>query len=230
MQKNLTCKNTKESQKNVISLGFVLIAVNFIFLFLGALLFVFAEQKGIEVPVVDGKIKTDLLFPEIALNSGLGLPLATAFILGLIAAAYSSADSALTALTTSVSVDFLKLERYAKKQRRKIRKIIHFSLSVLLIFVILLFKFYLNENVIGSLLQAATYTYGPLLGMFAFGLLTPYKINDKLMFLIAVLSVILTFVLNKFAATWFNGYQFGYEILIINGLFTFTGMLLIRKK
>lgn len=230
MQKNLTCKNYKESQKNVISLGFILIFVNFIFLFLGALLFTYAAKFNIEIPVVDGKAKTDLLFPEIALNQNLGFGLAIIFILGLIAAAYSSADSALTSLTTSFSIDFLNIEKIEKHKQKAIRKKIHIAFSIILILVIIAFQYILEDNIISSLLQVSSYTYGPLLGLFAFGIFTKHPIKDQWVWLVAIISVVLTYFLNQYAAILFNGYVFGFEILICNGLFTFIGLYLIRKK
>ncbi len=230
MQKNLTCKNTKEAKWNVISLGFILILVNLVFLFLGALLFIYAEKFNISIPVIDGNVKTDLLYPEIALNSNLGIPLAIIFILGLIAAAYSSADSALTSLTTSFSIDFLNIEKRKEDQQKKLRKKAHIGISILLILVIISFRHMLKENVIDSLLQVSTFTYGPLLGLFSFGIFTKFKIKDKWVWLIAILSVILTYILNKNAVHWFNGFVFGYEILILNGIFTFIGLYLIKKK
>ncbi len=230
MQKNLTCKNIKASQKNVISLGFILILINFIFLFLGVLLFAYAEKFGVSIPMVNGKIKTDLLFPEIALNQGLGFGLGTLFILGLIAAAYSSADSALTSLTTSFSIDFLKISNHKKSIQKSIRKKVHIAFSILLIIVIISFQYLIKDNVINTLLQVSSYTYGPLLGLFSFGLFTKYQIRDSYVWIIAILSVILTFVLKQNSTNWFNGFVFGYEILIINGLFTFIGLFIIRKK
>jgi len=230
MQKNLTCKNTKEARWNVISLGFVLIIVNLVFLFLGALLFMYADKFGIAVPTVSGNIKTDLLFPEIALNGNLGIPLAIIFILGLIAAAYSSADSALTSLTTSFSIDFLNIEKKEEDQQKSIRKKVHVGISILLILVIILFKYVLKENVISSLLQVSTFTYGPLLGLFGFGIFTNYQIKDKWVWIIAIFSVTFTYILNKNSALWFNGFIFGYEILILNGIFTFIGLYIIKKK
>ncbi len=230
MQKNLTCKNLKDAQKNVISLGFVLIPVNLIFLFLGALLFTYAQRYQVDIPVVEGKMKTDLLFPEIALNQGLGTGLGIIFILGLIAAAYSSADSALTSLTTSFSIDFMDINSKGKGEKRKLRKRIHLAFSGLLVLIIIAFKYLLHDNIISSLLQVSSYTYGPLLGLFTFGLLTKYAINEKWVWLVAVLSVTCSYALNSYSAIWFNGYIFGYEILIINGLLTFTGLYLIRLK
>jgi len=230
MQKNLTCKNIKDAQKNMISLGLMLIPVNLIFLFLGALLFTYAQLYQVEIPVVDGQVKTDLLFPEIALNQGLGNEIGIIFILGLIAAAYSSADSALTSLTTSFSIDFLNIESREEKTQKKLRKKVHLLFSALLIVIIIAYRYLLEDNIISSLLQVASYTYGPLLGLFAFGLLTAYKLREKWVWLVAVLSVVLSYVINDYSGIWFNGYSFGYEILIVNGLITFTGLYLIRQK
>jgi len=230
MQKNLTCKNTKEAQWNILSLGFILIIVNFIFLFLGALLFIYADKNGISIPSVDGKIKTDLLFPEIALNQNLGYPIALVFVLGLIAAAYSSADSALTSLTTSFCFDFLSIDSYKKKEQVKIRKKVHVGVSILLIIVIIIFKHLLEANVISSLLKAASYTYGPLLGLFAFGIFTKYKTQEKLVPFIALFSLIFTAILDIYSIQWFNGYQFGYELLILNGLISYFSLFLLRDQ
>ena len=229
MQKNLTCKNVKEAQWNIISLGFVLIIVNFVFLILGALLFIYAERFGIAIPQIDGNTKTDLLFPEIALNGGLGISIGIVFILGLIAAAYSSADSALTSLTTSYCIDFLDIENKEKSRQKLIRKKTHIAISVLLVFVIIIFKYVLKDNVISSVLQVASYTYGPLLGLFFFGIFTKYAIKDTYVWVIAVLSVILSYFINAYSVEIFNGYVFGYELLIVNGLLTFIGLYLIRK-
>jgi SSS family transporter len=229
MQKNLTCKNIKEAQWNVVSLGFVLIAVNFVFLFLGALLFIYAEKFGIAIPTIEGNVKTDLLFPEIALNSGLGLTVGTVFILGLIAAAYSSADSALTSLTTSYCIDFIDIEKREKSKQKSIRIKTHIAISVLLVFVIIIFKYVLKDNIISSLLQVASYTYGPLLGLFAFGIFTKTQIKDKFVWVIAIFSVVICYFLNAYSKQLFNGYSFGYELLIVNGLITFFGLYLIRK-
>lgn len=230
MQKNLTCKNIKDAKKNVISLGLVLIPVNLIFLILGALLFTYAQHYQIEIPMVDGKLKTDLLYPEIALNQNLGAGLGIVFILGLIAAAYSSADSALTSLTTSFSIDFIDIESKNEHIRKKLRKQIHFIFSILLIFIIIAFEYLLQDNIISSLLQVSSYTYGPLLGLFAFGLLTKYQIKEKWVWLAALIPVCVSYLLSSFSTRWFNGYTFGYEILIVNGLLTFTILFLIRQK
>ena len=230
MQKNLTCKNTKEAQWNILSLGFILVIVNFIFLFLGALLFMYAEKNGITIPVLDGKMKTDLLFPEIALNGNLGAPIAIVFILGLIAAAYSSADSALTSLTTSFCFDFLDFKQKTAPEQKKIRKRVHIAVSLLLIVVIILFKHVLEDNVISSLLKVASYTYGPLLGLFAFGIFTKRKTKEIVVPFIALFSVIVTAILDHNDVNWFHGYHFGYELLILNGLITFLSLYCFSKK
>ncbi|WP_152287298.1 sodium:solute symporter [Flavicella marina] len=230
MQKNLTCKSTKEAQWNVLSLGFILIVVNFIFLFLGALLFMYADKNGIAIPTIDGKIKTDLLFPQIALNENLGLPIALFFILGLIAAAYSSADSALTSLTTSFCFDFLRLENQEEKRQKTIRKKVHIGVSILLVLVIIIFKHVLDDNVISSLLKVASYTYGPLLGLFAFGIFTKHQIIEKRVPFVALFAVITTAILNYYSTVLFNGYKFGYELLIVNGAITFLGLLTIKSN
>ncbi len=230
MQKNLTCKSLKDAQKNMVSFSIVLVAVTFLFMLLGALLFIYANKNGIAVPLMDGQPKTDLLFPEIALNSGLGKTLAITFMLGLIAAAYSSADSALTSLTTSFCVDFLNVEKQEEANQKKIRKRTHIAMSVMLIIVIISFKYILNRNVIDSLLIVAGYTYGPLLGLFAFGIFTKHKIKDSYVWIVAVLSVIIIALVANIPSAYLGGYVVGYELLPLNGLLTFFGLWLIRKK
>ena len=230
MQKNLTCKSLKDAQKNMLSFSVVLTFVTFLFMLLGALLFIYAKQNNIEIPLLDGKPKTDLLFPEIALNSGLGITLGITFILGLIAAAYSSADSALTSLTTSFCVDILNMKGKSEKEQKTIRKKTHIGMSVLLVLVIISFKYILNSNVIDSLLTVAGYTYGPLLGLFAFGIFTNYKIKDKFVWIVALASVTIVFMLGKIPSDYLGGYMIGYELLPLNGLLTFLGLILIRRK
>ena len=230
MQKNLSCKSLKDAQKNMLSFSIVLTLVTFLFLLLGALLFIYAKRNNIEIPLLDGQSKTDLLFPEIALNSGLGITLGITFILGLIAAAYSSADSALTSLTTSFCVDILDMSGKSEKAQKSIRKKTHIGMSLLLVLVIISFKYILNSNVIDSLLTVAGYTYGPLLGLFAFGIFTDYKIKDKFVWIVALASVTIVFMLGKIPADDLGGYVIGYELLPINGLLTFIGLILIRRK
>ena len=229
MQKNLTCKNKKEAQKNMFSMASLLVIVNFAFLSLGALLFIYSERLGIQIPMVDGRSRTDLLFPEIAMNQGLGLGLSVTFIIGLIAAAYSSADSALTSLTTSFSVDFLDIERKPQAIQKPLRKKVHIAVSAILIIVVIVFNS-LEGNVVSNLFKFATFTYGPLLGLFAFGILTNYQIKDKYAWIVALLSIILSFGITYLPETIIGQYQFHWEILPLNGLLTFIGLVLIRRK
>ncbi|WP_282136261.1 sodium:solute symporter [Seonamhaeicola maritimus] len=230
MQKNLTCKSLKDAQKNMVSFSIVLVFVTLLFMLLGALLYIYANKHNIAIPLMDGKPKTDLLFPEIALNSGLGITLAVTFMLGLIAAAYSSADSALTSLTTSFCVDFLNIDKKPKEHQKSVRKKAHIGMSVLLIIVIIIFKYVLNSNVIDSLLTVAGYTYGPLLGLFAFGIFTNYQVKDKYVWLVALCSVVLITIIGSIPDDKLGGYVLGYELLPINGLLTFIGLILIRRK
>jgi len=230
MQKNLSCRNLKDAQKNMIAFSLVLVVVTGLFMLLGALLFIYAGKEGIPLPLMDGNPKTDLLFPEIALNGKLGLGVGITFILGLIAAAYSSADSALTSLTTSFCVDFLAIEKQNPTKQKSLRKKIHIGMSFLLILVVIAFKHILNTNVIDSLLTVAGYTYGPLLGLFAFSIFTKYTIKDRYVWLVVFASVGLTSVLGSVDASVLGGYQIGYELLPLNGLFTFVGLILIRSK
>lgn len=230
MQKNLTCKNLRDAQKNMVSFSFVLVVVTLLFMLLGALLFMYAKKNDINIPLMDGQTKTDLLFPEIALNSGLGLGLSVTFMLGLIAAAYSSADSALTSLTTSFCVDFLNLEKREAKAQKRIRKQTHIWMSIALVLVIIAFKYILNSNVIDSLLTVAGYTYGPLLGLFAFGIFTKHQIHDKWVWLVSVLSVITIALIASIDKAYLGGYVLGYELLPLNGLLTFFGLWLIKRR
>ena len=230
MQKNLTCRNLKAAQINMVVFSLVLIVVTFLFLLLGAMIFLYAEQNQIMIPLMEGSPKTDLLFPEVAINGGLGLGVGIIFILGLIAAAYSSADSALTSLTTSFCIDFLKLDQYSVDQQKKIRKQTHLGMSFVLVVVVILFRYVLDRNVIDGLLTVASYTYGPLLGLFAFGIFTPFQIHDRKVWVIVLLSILLIVMVGNLSAETLGGYQIGYELLPLNGLLTFLGLLLIRQK
>ncbi|MEM7381311.1 MAG: sodium:solute symporter, partial [Bacteroidota bacterium] len=167
--------------------------------------------------------------PEIALNGDLGILVGATFMLGLIAAAYSSADSALTSLTTSFCVDFLSIESKPEKDQKRLRKRTHVWMSLLLILVVIAFKYVLDRNVIDGLLTVATYTYGPLLGLFAFGIFTKYDIRDRYSWVVAVVVVGLIIGIANMPAAWLGGYTVGYELLPINGLLTFIGLYLIRK-
>jgi Na+/proline symporter len=230
MQKNLTCKSLKEAQKNMIVFSVVLVFVTFIFLLLGSLLFIYANEFNIAIPELNGSTNTDLLFPEIALNSNLGSLIGITFLLGLIAAAYSSADSALTSLTTSYCVDFIDISNKTKEYQIKIRKRVHVYMSLVLVLVIIIFEKFMDRSVIDGLLVLAGYTYGPLLGLFAFGIFTKYKVHDKYVWIVTVLSVISVALLANLDPGLLGGYKIGYELLPINGLITFCGLILIRRK
>ena len=230
MQKNLSCRNLKDAQKNMIVFSIVLVVITGLFMLLGALLFIYARKQGITIPLMNGSPKTDLLFPEIALNGNLGVSLAITFILGLIAAVYSSADSALTSLTTSFCVDFLEIEKRKKFHQKKLRKKVHIGMSLLLILVVILFKYILDRNVIDGLLTVAGYTYGPLLGLFAFGIFTNFKIKELFLWPVLLLVLSLISILGSLDSTLLSGYQIGYELLPLNGLLTFLGLVLIRRK
>lgn len=224
MQKNLTCRNLKDAQKNMVSFSIVLIFVNILFLVLGLMLTQYAEIHNISATKDD-------LFATIAMLPEIGVVTSAFFLLGLIAAAYSSADSALTSLTTSFCIDIIEIEHKPENERKRIRKQIHIAFSVVLIVVILLFDLIFKDvSVIWELFKAAGYTYGPLLGLFAFGLLTKSQVKDKYVWIIAVIAPLLSYILNLYSKELFNGYEIGFEILIINGLLTFLGLLLIKKK
>ena len=230
MQKNLTCKSLKDAQKNMIIFSIVLVIVTFLFLLLGALLFIYSSKFNIIIPELNGSVNTDLLFPEIALNSGLGSLIGITFLLGLIAAAYSSADSALTSLTTSYCVDFIDLKNKSIEYQIKVRKRTHIVMSFVLIIVIIIFKNYLTTSVLDGLLILAGYTYGPLLGLFAFGIFTNYKIHDKYVWIVTSLSVLIMIFIGNLDPSYLGGYKIGYELLPLNGLLTFIGLILIRRK
>ncbi len=224
MQKNLTCRNLKESQKNMFWFSITLVLVNILFLSLGVLLYMYSAEKNIPVPK-----RTDDLFPMLALNH-FNTFAGISFLLGIIAAAYSSADSALTSLTTSFCVDFLDFnkkddERYKKRTRIKV----HILFSAIIFIVIVIFNAIKNESVINSLFIAAGYTYGPLLGLFSFGLFSRRKLRDKWVPVIAVLSPAVSYVINIHSQEWLWGYKFGFEILLLNGLLTFLGLLLLSR-
>lgn len=223
MQKNLTCKNLKDAQKNMFWFTIVLTVVNFMFLVLGLLFTEYALKNNINA-------HQDQLFPILA-NEHLGIVVAFTFILGLVAAAYSSADSALTSLTTSFSIDVLEIEKkYDQAQQVVLRKRIHLSFVFVSIAVILFFKYAFNDSsIIDKVLKFAGFTYGPLLGLYSFGLFTKWQIKDALTPVVAVSSVFLSLLLNLKSEAWF-GFTFGFEILMVNGLLTFIGLVLIRRQ
>lgn len=223
MQKNLTCKSLGDAQKNMYWFSFVLVIVKVLFLALGALLYLYATNKGIGIPE-----STDQLYPIIAKNH-LSVAAGVIFLLGIIAAAYSSADSALTSLTTSFCIDFLDFNKTKTGEARKrtIRIRVHLAFSVVIFLVILFFKALNNEAIIDQVFKVAGYTYGPLLGLFTFGLFTKWKVRDRLVPVVCAISPVICYLLNFFSDTLFNGYTFGYELLMLNGLLTFLGLLAI---
>lgn len=224
MQKNLTCRTLKDAQKNIFWFTLVLTVVNFLFLLLGLLLTDYADIVGIS------ETKDDL-FPAVATSGVLGMAVAVTFILGLIAAAYSSADSALTSLTTSISIDILNIEkRYSKASQTKVRKYIHIIISLILIAVMLIFKYAIaDKSVITKLFEFAGYTYGPLLGLYAFGLFTKRKVKDRWIPVVAVLAPILSYLISYFSLQYLN-FEFGFFILILNGLLMYLGLILILSQ
>ena len=224
MQKNLTCKNIGEAQKNMFWFSIILVVANLLFLSLGALLYVYANQNGIEMPA-----KSDDLFPFLALNH-FNTAAGILFILGITAAAYSSADSALTSLTTSFCVDFLNFKDQDEDYKRKTRIKVHVGFSVLIFLVIMVFRIINDESVINSLFIAAGYTYGPLLGLYSFGMFTGRSVKDRWVPLICVASPVLSYIVNVNSESWFWGYKFGFEILILNGLFTFLGLYAVSGR
>lgn len=224
MQKNLSCKTLYESQKNVFWLGLMLIVVNLFFLALGALLYLFAAKINFPIPE-----QTDYLYPKLAIGGHLGVFTGIAFIIGLTASAYSSADSALTSLTTSFSIDILNIQDRPEKDQVRIRKMVHIGMSIVLIIVILLFKAINDDNVIQSLFDAAKYTYGPLLGFFFAGLFTKLQVKDKYIPIVAIAAPVLCFLINNYTYD-ITGYKFGFELIILNGFFTVIGMWILRSK
>ncbi|TVR79912.1 MAG: sodium:solute symporter [Chitinophagaceae bacterium] len=225
MQKNLTCKNIGEAQKNMITFSIVQVFVNFLFVVLGAMLFMLATAKNLSVPEM-----TDYFFPTLAVDGHLQLIAGIFFVLGVIAAAYSSADSALTSLTTSLCIDVLDIDKKSKEGQVRLRKQMHIVVAVAVFAVIMIFKSINNENVITAIFTAAGYTYGPLLGLFAYGLFVNKPIYDRWVPFIAISSPLICFILQRHADTLLWGYQFGFELLILNGLLTFTGLLFIMKN
>lgn len=223
MQKNLTCRSLKDAQKNMFWFTLVLTVVNFFFLLMGLLFTAYAMKYGIDA-------HGDALFPVLA-NHHLGIVVAISFLLGLIAAAYSSADSSLTSLTTSFCVDILDIEnRYDESKQVQIRKRTHLTFVFVSILVILFFKYgFSDKSIIDKVLKYAGFTYGPLLGLYAFGLFTKWKINDLAVPIVALVAVFISLLLNNYSEKWF-GFTFGFEILILNGLLTFLGLILIRSQ
>ncbi len=223
MQKNLTCKSIGEAQKNMFWFYWVLLFINILFLSLGALLYIYAQANQIAIPA-----KTDELYPMLALGGQFGTLAAVTFLLGIIAASYASSDSALTALTTSFCIDFLSIEKFKEEKRIKIKHRVHLGFSLLFFVVIGLFHVFNNQELIAAVFNLAGYTYGPLLGLFSFGLFTKLQVRDKLVPIVCVGSPVITFILETQSQSLFGG--FGFAKLILNGSICFLLLWLIREK
>jgi Na+/proline symporter len=223
MQKNLTCKTLGDAQKNMFWFSIILVAVNLLFLTLGALLFLYSEQNNIPIPP-----RTDKLFPMLALNE-FSLVVGIFFLLGITASSYASADSALAGLTTSFCIDFLNFQGKPENVRRRQKFLVHLGFSFLFLIIIVIFREITKESVIDAVLGIAAYTYGPLLGLFTFGIFTNLQVKDKLVPFVCLLSPVLCYILSYYSQTLFNGYQIGLEVLLINGVVTFLGLALIHK-
>ena len=232
MQKNLSCANIGEAQKNMFTFTGIFVIINIFFLSVGALLYMYAEKNGIAVPMVDDVARTDFLFPEIALKS-LGLIPAIVFLLGLTAATFATTDSALTALTTSFCVDFLGMEKSENINNPNIvrtRHLVHIGFSFLMFLVIVFFNAVNDASVVKMIFKIASYTYGPLLGLYAFGLFMKTKtVNDKLVPFICLISPAICYFISAYSSEWLGGYTIAEELIIINGLITFIGLLFISK-
>ncbi len=225
MQKNLTCKNIGDAQKNMFWFTIILVIVNLLFLSLGVLLYLYAETNGIAIPN-----RTDDLYPLLATTEFAAIA-GIIFVLGITAAAYSSADSTLTALTTSFCYDFLEIEKkYPKEQQTKVRKVVHLAFTALMFLVILMFRWINDQSIINAVFIIAGYTYGPLLGLYAFGLFTKFKVKDQFVPYLAIAAPIITYLISKNSEKLLGGYKFGFEALILNGLLMFIGLYLLKKR
>jgi len=228
MQKNLSCRNLQDAQKNMFWFTIAIVIVNVFFLSLGVLLYQFAAAKGIALPTNgEGKVIGDEVFPLLA-TTHFSLFAGVVFILGIIAVTYASADSALTALTTSFCVDMLNIQQYSEKKQTRVRQLTHFGFSLVLIVIILIFRAINDQSVITAVFKAAGYTYGPLLGLYSFGIFTRRGLHDRLVLVVCAACPLITWFINAHSQAWW-GYEFGFEILILNGILTFLGLLLISR-
>lgn len=224
MQKSISVSNLKDSQKNMVVLSGILLVMITLFLYLGGMLYLFAEKQNVVVA-------NDKLFPIMALEHMPAL-IGITFIIGLISALFSSADGAMTALTSSLCIDIFGIEKKSDSagEKEKFRKKVHSVVAVLFLLMTLIFKWIDDDSMIGLILKLAGFTYGPLLGLFAFGILTKYKVKDNLVPYICVIAPTLSFLIDKYQSLIFGDFKIGLELLIINGLITFVGLWLIRKK
>lgn len=225
MQKNLTCKNIGEAQKNMFWFCCTFAVVTLMFIALGALLYIYADKIGFAIPA-----KTDQLYPMLALGGHFGTVAAITFLLGITAATYASSDSALTALTTAFCIDFMHIEKFEESKRTKIKHYVHIGFSALFFVVIMIFYAFSEQSIVSAVFNIAGYTYGPLLGLFSFGLFTKTPVKDKFVPYLCVASPIMTYIIDSNSQAWLNGYQFGFEKLLVNGAITFIGLWLLRKS
>ena len=222
MQKNLTCKNIKDAQKNVLWFSVTFFLSTMLFMILGVLLYQYAAGHNIPIPE-----RSDDLYPLLALNH-FGIIAGIVFLIGIVAAAFSSADSALTALTTSFCVDILDIQKKGSNQKRT-RQNVHIGFTLLMFIVIVIFNAFNNTSVVSAVFKVAGFTYGPLLGLFAFGLLSKQPIRDRFVPYLCILSPILSLILDLNSETWFNGFRFGFEILLVNAGFTMAGLWMLSQ-
>ncbi|GAB1414914.1 sodium:solute symporter [Paludibacter sp.] len=225
MQKSLSCKNTYDSQKNMITGGVLQIVVNLLFLILGVLLYTYAYNNNITLPS-----KGDEVFPFLATQGYFPLIISVLFIIGLISAAYAAAGSALTALTTSFLIDILGIKKKTEQQIKSQRIRVHALMAVIMSVVIYVINILNDDSVIQTVYKLASYTYGPLLGIFMFGIFTKFNVKDKYVPFVAIISPFLTLIFDLNSKIWFNGYEFSHERLILNGLITFLGMCFLIKR
>ncbi|MDR2119902.1 MAG: sodium:solute symporter [Tannerella sp.] len=225
MQRNLSCRNSKDSQKNIITSGIMQFFINLLFLMLGVLLYTYCAQRGIETPE-----SSDKLFPMIATGGYFPVTVGILFIVGLVSSAYATAGSALTALTTSFTVDIAGTKHKSDGEVKRLRQRVHVGMALVSGGVIYIFNMLNNTSVIDAVYTLASYTYGPILGLFTFGIFMKRRVHDRYVPLVAILSPALCFVLQNGSESWFNGYRFSYELLLFNALFTFVGLLMLTRN
>ena len=226
MQKNLTCKNIKDAQKNMFWFSISWCLSIYCSCRWARLLYLYSDIMQIGLPE-----KSDNLYPMLAMDGQLGTLLPIVFISGLIAAAYSSADSALTALTTSFCIDIIEVGKNYPENKKQVnsRKCVHLGMSVIMFLSIVIFRHLNNESVIKELFTIAGYTYGPLLGLYSFGMFTKFQVHDKFLPIICIASPLICFILNQNSVAWMGGYKFGFELLLLNGMITFLGLALLKR-
>lgn len=226
MQRSLSCKNYRDSQKNMVVSTFLQTLMIFVLLVLGVILYTFAEQMGIALPA-----GTDNMFPTVATSPQMPIIVGVLFILGLVSSTYSSAGSALTALTTSFTIDVLGgAKRFDDERLTQVRKRVHIAMAVAMFVVICTLHHLGSSNVIDAVYTLASYTYGPILGLFAFGIFTKWNVRGKYVGIVAVIAPAICYILQHNSERWFGGYKFSYELLLVNALITFIGLVLLIKR